>query len=152
MISCVGAPAAAMRRAMPTRPEWPEKPDPSPAAAAAACMRREIDGADSPNSDADPSAHRPAASPPAPPPTPASGRRCAPPRPSSSGPRAAGPNRHPSAPRRPRPARPPRRGAGPRPTAPGTARYRPARGVAVGLGSSIHGALVDEVSYDFGHC
>ena len=36
MISCVGAPAAAMRRAMPTRPEWPEKPDPSPAAAAAA--------------------------------------------------------------------------------------------------------------------
>ena len=56
MISCVGAPAAAMRRAMPTRPEWPEKPDPSPAAAAAACMRREIEGADSPNSDADPSA------------------------------------------------------------------------------------------------
>ena len=30
MISCVGAPAAAIRLAMPTRPEWPEKPDPQP--------------------------------------------------------------------------------------------------------------------------
>ena len=45
---------AALRRAMPTRPAWPEKPDPSPAAAAR--MRREIQGADSPNSAADPSA------------------------------------------------------------------------------------------------
>ena len=36
MISCVGAPAAAIRLAMPTRPEWPEKPDPSPAVADAA--------------------------------------------------------------------------------------------------------------------
>ena len=47
---------AVLRRAMPTRPEWPERPDPIPAAAAAARMRREIQGADSPNSAADPSA------------------------------------------------------------------------------------------------
>ena len=51
MISCVCAPAAAMRRAMPTRPECPEKPVPSPAAAAAARMRREIEAADSPNTE-----------------------------------------------------------------------------------------------------
>ena len=56
MISCVGAAAAAMRLAMPTRAEWPEKPDPRPAAAAAARMRRAIEDADSPNIDADPSA------------------------------------------------------------------------------------------------
>ena len=49
MISCVGAPAAAMRRAMPTRPEWPEKPDPRPAPAPR--MRREIDGADDPKTE-----------------------------------------------------------------------------------------------------
>ena len=54
IISCVGAPAAAMRRAIPTRPECPEKPCPRPATAAAARMRREIEGADSPNSEADP--------------------------------------------------------------------------------------------------
>ena len=56
MISCVGAPAAAIRRAIPTRPECPEKPDPNPAVAAAARTRRDIEAADSPNTESDPPA------------------------------------------------------------------------------------------------
>ncbi len=53
-----------MRRAIPTRPECPEKPAPSPAVAAAARTRREIEAADSPNTESDPpaSAGRSAAS------------------------------------------------------------------------------------------
>jgi len=40
MISCVGAPACAMRRAIPTRPECPLYPAPGPVALAAARDRR----------------------------------------------------------------------------------------------------------------